>query len=155
MTTRYVGKECEYLCPGIDENGNGQSCMGNGKCVTNESNTAAICECTNEYFMGPRCTPKCPGTRIEKEQFIQCENHGICGSNGECTCDFGYYGKDCKSSCPGLVIIDGLLKECSGNGKCNKNTLKCECDGNDFDQETCGGKCESVETCNRRGLCNS
>lgn len=115
----------------------------------------AICKCQNDLFLLPDCRPKCPGNRVENSNVIQCNGHGICGEDGKCKCDFGYYGESCTSSCPGLILIDGSLKECSGNGRCNRETLKCECISDVFDQTTCAGTCNGIDTCNNRGICNT
>lgn len=153
---RYVGSACDIKCPGFDEQSDDDVtvCNGNGKCILSPDNDEeAICECSNDLFQGPDCKPICPGTRMDNDVLIQCSAHGSCESNA-CKCSFGYYGDDCNSSCPGLVMVDSVLKECNGNGQCNSATLKCTCNEGDFDPLTCGGKCESTETCNRHGLCN-
>ena len=150
---RYVGETCDVQCPGFIENDE-SVCNGFGDCDL-KGNTA-VCTCIdNKYFKQPDCNPICPGTSVDGEIVIPCSGHGECESE-KCECHPGYYGDDCNSSCPGLVTIDGILKECSGNGKCveEKGVYKCKCNGSGFDEETCGAKCNWIETCNRRGLCN-
>lgn len=147
---------CNIKCPGFSEDGSPDSdvCNGNGRCELDPNDsTKAICICDNEIFKEPDCSPKCPGTRMSNDVLIFCNGHGTCEED-KCICSMGYYGTDCSGSCPGLVTIDSILKECNGNGKCNGETLKCECDSNEYDPITCGGKCESTETCHRHGLCN-
>ena len=90
---------------------------------------------------------------MNKNILIQCSSHGSC-IDGKCECDKGFYGEDCSGTCPGLIMEGNEVKECNGNGVCDPKSLTCKCNEGEFNLVTCGPKCESTTSCNRRGLCN-
>ena len=101
----------------------------------------------------PAWTGKCPGTVMNNNILIQCSSHGFC-IDGKCECDKGFYGEDCLGICPGLIMEGNEVKECNGNSVCDPKSLTCKCNEGEFNLVTCGPKCESTTSCNRRGLCN-
>lgn len=46
----------------------------------------------------------------------ECNNHGVCGADGQCQCSPGYSGEACQDFCPA---------GCSGNGNCVEGACLC------------------------------
>jgi hypothetical protein len=75
------------------------------------------CAVPKPGYWGANCTDVCPGGAA-----TPCNNHGVCLSDGACSCQEGYSGIACDSLC--ARGSSGVL--CSGHGACR--TAGCVCD---------------------------
>jgi type II secretory pathway pseudopilin PulG len=75
------------------------------------------CAVPKPGYWGANCSDVCPGGAA-----TPCNNHGVCLSDGACSCQEGYSGIACDSLCP--RGSSGVL--CSGHGACR--TAGCVCD---------------------------
>ncbi|KAH9948122.1 insulin-like growth factor binding protein [Amylocystis lapponica] len=125
-------------------------CSTNGTCVCPTGFTGSSCETCASGFFGPTCQP-CPAGCKDYDQGISgtgkclvaivsnppsscnCVN-GVCGSNGQCTCNAGWTGASNGTACS--QCAPGFFLDSSGN--CDACQLGCtECAASTGDCITC------------------
>ena len=79
-------------------NGHG-SCTNDGDCKCDNSFYAADCsgKLSLHYHQNTFCNLKCFVLLVECDAGQKCSGQGICGPDGACECDMGFYMEDCSS----------------------------------------------------------
>lgn len=74
---------------------------------------------TETPWRGKDCSFLCPGYDMKSMDSV-CSGHGLCESDGRCSCDQGYTGYKCDLSCEKTQEV----LTCSGHGTCDERLYR-------------------------------
>ncbi|XP_025199929.1 protein draper-like isoform X2 [Melanaphis sacchari] len=122
-------------CKDYEKTQNGTRCrpVCRDPCVWGTCISPNVCSC-DKYYDGPSCRIRigCPLGKygFDCTQTCQCQNNATCNyTNGNCSCQQGYWGKYCENLCPSGYYghkCQNVCK-CQDNAKCDPVNGVCYC----------------------------
>lgn len=86
---------------------------GSNMAVCINATASAMCSGTTLYGI-VNCPYGCKYSTGECDCSTRCKMHGVCNSQGTCSCDLGYYGHNCEYASPCYNDPDKYGYSCQG-----------------------------------------